>query len=82
MVRITDCFANVFLAPKRLDVLHGDFSVLEPEVNCMRQLLAYKKWRYFINLTGMEYPLKTNWEIVQILKALEGANVTRSALNM
>ena len=75
ILRIADCFPNVFMASKRLDVESGDFSVLEPEVNCMRQLLAYKKWRYFINLTGMMYPLKTNWEIVQILKALEGANL-------
>lgn len=30
--------------------------------------------RYFINLTGQEFPLKTNAEIVEILKALKGAN--------
>ena len=33
-----------------------------------------KKWKYFINLTGQEFPLKTNYEIVQILKAYKGAN--------
>ncbi|RUS80159.1 hypothetical protein EGW08_012082 [Elysia chlorotica] len=32
------------------------------------------KWKYFINLTGQEFPLKTNYEIVQILKAFNGAN--------
>ena len=82
ILRIADCFPNVFMASKRLDVLNGDYSVLEPEVICMRQLLAYKKWRYFINLTGMEYPLKTNWEIVQILKAMEGANLIQGIYNL
>ena len=31
-------------------------------------------FRYFINLTGQEFPLKTNGEIVEILKILNGAN--------
>ena len=33
-----------------------------------------KHWKYFINLTGQEFPLKTNYELVQIIKALKGAN--------
>ncbi|GFR85004.1 beta-1,3-galactosyl-O-glycosyl-glycoprotein beta-1,6-N-acetylglucosaminyltransferase [Elysia marginata] len=33
-----------------------------------------KKWKYFINLTGQEFPLKTNFELVQILKTFKGAN--------
>ena len=32
------------------------------------------KWKYFINLTGQEFPLKTNYELVEILKAYRGAN--------
>ena len=32
------------------------------------------KFKYFINLTGQEFPLKTNYELVQILKAFKGAN--------
>ncbi|GFO33728.1 beta-1,3-galactosyl-o-glycosyl-glycoprotein beta-1,6-n-acetylglucosaminyltransferase [Plakobranchus ocellatus] len=33
-----------------------------------------EKWKYFINLTGQEFPLKTNYELVQIMKAFKGAN--------
>lgn len=33
-----------------------------------------KPWKYFINLTGQEFPLKTNYQIVKIIKALKGAN--------
>ena len=71
---IVKCFANVFMAPKQFDVKWGTFSILEPELSCMEELLKYKKWRYFINLTGQEFPLKTNWEIVEILKIFNGAN--------
>ncbi|XP_059168174.1 beta-1,3-galactosyl-O-glycosyl-glycoprotein beta-1,6-N-acetylglucosaminyltransferase-like [Physella acuta] len=71
---IAQCFPNVFLTSKRIDVKWGQFSVLEPEIICMRELFRYKKWKYFINLTGQEFPLKTNYEIVKILKAFRGAN--------
>jgi hypothetical protein len=40
----------------------------------LKDLLKYKKWKYFINLTGQDYPLKTNLDIVRILKAFKGAN--------
>lgn len=71
---VVNCFGNVFLAPEQYDVRWGTFSVLQPELSCMKELLKYKKWKYFINLTGQEFPLKTNWEIVQILKIFNGAN--------
>jgi hypothetical protein len=40
----------------------------------MNDLLAYKAWKYFINLTGQEFPLKANLAIVRILKAFNGSN--------
>lgn len=72
---ITSCFSNVFIAPRTVNVYWGTYSVLEPELICMETLLSYnRKWRYFINLTGQEFPLKTNWDIVMILKVFRGAN--------
>ena len=41
----------------------------------MRDLWAYTNWKYFINLTGQEFPLKTNLELVKILQAMQWANV-------
>ena len=75
--QLAGCFPNVFLSERRVDMVAGQYSILEAELICMKQLLAYR-WRYFINLTGMEYPLHTNWEIVQILRAMRGANLIRS----
>ena len=41
----------------------------------MRRLLAHPaRWRYLLNLTGQEFPLKTNRELVAILQAFRGAN--------
>ncbi|KAH9525149.1 Beta-1,3-galactosyl-O-glycosyl-glycoprotein beta-1,6-N-acetylglucosaminyltransferase [Bulinus truncatus] len=78
---IASCFENVFLVPERVDVQWGQFSVLEPELICMKHLWKYKKWKYFMNLTGQEFPLKTNWELVQILKAYNGANNVDGTMN-
>ena len=40
----------------------------------MRDLLAYRAWKYFINLTGQEFALQSNLAIVRILKAFNGSN--------
>lgn len=75
VIAIAGCFENVFVLQRSFDVVWGTFSVLEPELVCMKRLLRRsKKWRYFINLTGQEFPLKTNWQIVRILKAFNGSN--------
>jgi len=72
---ISACFTNVYIEPRREDVKWSEFSVLQPELWCMESLLAKSQaWRYFINLTGQEFPLKTNRELVEILTAYRGAN--------
>ena len=71
---VANCFHNVFLASRSLNVTWGQFSVLEPELICMQDLWNHKDWRYFINLTGQEFPLRTNHELVKILTAYNGMN--------
>lgn len=71
---IVRCFPNVFLASKRIEVYWGSMSVLTQDLICMQDLLKFKKWKYFINLTGQEFPLRTNYELVKILKIYNGAN--------
>ncbi|CAG5122437.1 unnamed protein product [Candidula unifasciata] len=70
---IANCFNNVFLSSRRCDVIWGGYTVLEPELNCMEDLWKYSKWKYFINLTGQEFPLRTNHELVKILTLYRGA---------
>ncbi|XP_045158807.2 beta-1,3-galactosyl-O-glycosyl-glycoprotein beta-1,6-N-acetylglucosaminyltransferase-like [Mercenaria mercenaria] len=78
--KIADCLHNVFIAVKSVDVRWGDFTILEAELVCMKTLWVYKQWNYYINLAGQEFPLKTNREIVAILKSLEGANVVDGSM--
>ncbi|GAB1602867.1 beta-1,3-galactosyl-O-glycosyl-glycoprotein beta-1,6-N-acetylglucosaminyltransferase-like isoform X1 [Argonauta hians] len=70
---IKNCFSNVEIVHPSVNVRWGQYSVLEPEILCMKQLARYK-WKYFINLTGQEFPLKNNYELVRILKAYNGSN--------
>ena len=70
---IASCLPGVFLSRRRIAVVREQLSVVTPELACMEDLWT-RRWRYFINLTGMEMPLRTNWELVQILKAYNGAN--------
>ena len=72
---ITNCFDNVFIAKPSISVNWGNISIVHAELLCMRQLLdIHKRWKYFINLVGRDLPLRTNYELVKILQAYDGAN--------
>ena len=43
---IASCFNNVFVMSISIDVRWAYFSVVEPELMCMRELIKYTKWRY------------------------------------
>ncbi|KAH3816925.1 hypothetical protein DPMN_118450 [Dreissena polymorpha] len=75
MSSIASCFDNVFVTSKRFDVQWGTMTTLEPELLCMKELWNKSTlWKYFINLTGQEFPLRTNYELVRILEAYNGSN--------
>lgn len=74
MKAIAGCFSNVFMASRSVKVVWGEYSVLEPELICLEDLWKYSKWKYFINLTGQEFPIRTNYELVEILRTVQGAN--------
>lgn len=60
---------NVFLAKNLETVYWGGFSVLRATLNCLDELLEKSnKWKYFINLSAQDFPLKTNKKIVGYLK--------------
>jgi len=71
---IVKCFTNVFIPVNLVDVEYRTFSSLQADLVCMRELLVYKHWRYFINLTGQEFPLQTSISIVRILTIFNGTN--------
>lgn len=76
MKQIGRCFNNVFVIENRLNVVYASYAHMQSDLQCMK-VLAQKssvKWKYYINLTGQEFPLKTNLEMVEILASLNGAN--------
>ncbi len=72
---IAKCFRNVFIASRIIDVEWGTPSLLEADLICMEDLVRkIPFWLYFLNVNTHEFPLKTNLEIVRILKILNGGN--------
>ncbi|XP_042724789.1 N-acetyllactosaminide beta-1,6-N-acetylglucosaminyl-transferase-like [Lagopus leucura] len=79
--RLVGCFPNAFLASRTERVVYGGVSRLRADLHCMRDLLASAvPWRYLLNACGQDFPLKTNWEIIQHLKAYRGKNITPGVL--
>uniref|UniRef100_A0A8C5M5B4 Beta-1,3-galactosyl-O-glycosyl-glycoprotein beta-1,6-N-acetylglucosaminyltransferase 3 n=1 Tax=Leptobrachium leishanense TaxID=445787 RepID=A0A8C5M5B4_9ANUR len=72
---ITSCFDNVFVVSKLEKVVYASWSRVQADLNCMEDLLKSKvEWRYLLNTCGSDFPLKTNAEIVKVLKVLNGKN--------
>ena len=69
MQKYVKCFDNVFLIDDRTDVIYADYTRLEADIKCMKALLP-RKWNYLINLCGMDFPLKTNYQMVNYLRGL------------
>ena len=79
---IAGCLNNVFIAKPPMSTYWGKISVVHTEILCMRLLLhVHKGWKYFINLVGRDFPLRTNYELVKILQAYDGANDVHATRN-
>ncbi|VDQ01979.1 unnamed protein product [Trichobilharzia regenti] len=82
VVELSQCFGNnvqVVSRARSIPVVWGHYSVLENFLICADILLNNKnvKWKYLININGKELPLRTNWELVTALKALNMSNVVQ-----
>ncbi|XP_041034443.1 beta-1,3-galactosyl-O-glycosyl-glycoprotein beta-1,6-N-acetylglucosaminyltransferase 3-like [Carcharodon carcharias] len=76
---IVACFHNVFVASKLENVIYASWSRVQADLNCMEDLLQSPvQWKYFINLCGLDFPIKTNAEIVRNLIVLNGKNSMES----
>lgn len=72
---IAGCFDNIFVASKLERVVYAGFSRLQADINCMRdQVKKHTRWHYLINVAGQAFPLRTNLELVRILKLYNGYN--------
>lgn len=79
IMAITSCFPNVFMVSQAVNVVYAGWPRVQADLNCMADLYnASTKWKYFINLCGQDFPLKTNLEIVRMLRLLRGGNSMES----
>ena len=76
------CFNNIIIASNITEVHWGHHSLMDAQMHCFRDLLRHHRheypWRYVITLCGKELPLRTNREIVQLLKPLKGTSAIRT----
>ncbi|XP_077995884.1 N-acetyllactosaminide beta-1,6-N-acetylglucosaminyl-transferase-like [Glandiceps talaboti] len=68
---VAGCFDNVFVVPDPVLVPYRSIGLLEAEKKCIKLLLQFDSWKYYINLAGQEFPLRTNLEIVRILQLMK-----------
>ncbi|KAL7060624.1 hypothetical protein AAHC03_010262 [Spirometra sp. Aus1] len=83
VTEVQRCFgSNVRVVPRNASVrvVWGDYTVLELELIAAGMLLEMGAWKYLINLTGQELPLKTNLELVLALSRLNGSNIVSGSL--
>ncbi|CAH2294172.1 beta-1,3-galactosyl-O-glycosyl-glyco beta-1,6-N-acetylglucosaminyltransferase [Pelobates cultripes] len=72
---IAFCFENVFIASQLETVVYASWTRVQADLNCMKDLHALNvQWKFLINLCGLDFPIKTNQEMVEMLKALKGEN--------
>ncbi|KTG41472.1 hypothetical protein cypCar_00028114 [Cyprinus carpio] len=76
---IASCLTNVFVASKLEHVIYASWSRVQADINCMQDLLKSPiQWKYLLNTCGTDFPIKTNAEMVQSLKLLNGKNSMES----
>ena len=72
---MVDCLDNVFLLTKahsfEVDELWS-YNALSAELACMEMLLHFNKWKYYITMNSQMVPMKTNHDLVSILRAING----------
>ena len=75
---IGKCLDNVLIPSRHVKVVYACYPIMEAQLVCMKELLKARsesyQWRYVITLCGRELPLRTNREIVHMLKRLNGTS--------
>ncbi|OZC04925.1 hypothetical protein X798_08117 [Onchocerca flexuosa] len=74
MKNLSKCFPNVFLSEIEYDVDSAGHNMTRSYLECLNILWKKPAWKYAILLQNDDIPLKNNYEMVQILNALNGSN--------
>lgn len=58
---------NVIFLEDRVDVIWGDFSIVQATLNAMKSVVQHRNQGYTILLSGQDYPIKSKKEIKEYL---------------
>uniref|UniRef100_A0A915NJV5 Uncharacterized protein n=1 Tax=Meloidogyne floridensis TaxID=298350 RepID=A0A915NJV5_9BILA len=79
---LAKCFPNVIVPTKRFPVNKDGVNMVTAFMSCLEELSKKKyKWEYVFTLQNFDIQIKTNEEIIQILKWLGGANDVEYSLD-
>ncbi|KAH8851795.1 Beta-1,3-galactosyl-O-glycosyl-glycoprotein beta-1,6-N-acetylglucosaminyltransferase 3 [Schistosoma japonicum] len=80
IIQLSKCYGDnvhVISRLKSVPIFWGHYPVVDGFLKCAEMLLNNQvvNWQYLLNINGKELPLRTNWELVVALKALNMSNV-------
>nr|XP_057905986.1 xylosyltransferase 2 [Doryrhamphus excisus] len=80
VLQIAQQYPNIRATPWRMVTIWGGASLLKAYLHSMQDLLSMPdwKWDYFINLSGTDFPTRTNDELVAFLSQHRDKNFLKS----
>ena len=65
IVKATRRYQNVKVAPWRMATIWGGASLLQMLLRAMKDVLSlWKDWDFFVNLSGLDFPIERNEKLV------------------
>ncbi len=80
MITIAECLPNVIVPEKIEAVVRGWHTIVDAQMNCFNDLYELRNkfpWQYAMTLCGKEVPLRTNREMVNTLRKLNGTSAVK-----
>uniref|UniRef100_A0A914HFT1 Uncharacterized protein n=1 Tax=Globodera rostochiensis TaxID=31243 RepID=A0A914HFT1_GLORO len=68
------CFPNVVVLAEQFSVFSNGKNVTRAQLACLEAMLPMGKWKYALLLQNHDLPLRTNAELVEILRVYKGTN--------
>ncbi|KAL7071103.1 hypothetical protein ACQ4LE_010019 [Meloidogyne hapla] len=74
ILSLSNCFSNIIVPKERFTVDNAGHGIGKALLSCFKELIKKeRKWEYLVTLQNHDIQIKTNEEIVQIFKWLDGA---------
>uniref|UniRef100_A0A914N7U0 Uncharacterized protein n=1 Tax=Meloidogyne incognita TaxID=6306 RepID=A0A914N7U0_MELIC len=74
ILALASCFKNIIIPRSRYPVDSGGHGMGNAHLSCFKELIKKeRKWEYLVTLQNHDIQIKTNEEMVQIFKWLDGA---------